>query len=178
MFRLFTRSLRSQKAAARTVSLRLERLEDRLSPSGLGFPPPLPPPNPTLPSETVTMNVTYDPNKQVTLTGHLSNSMGAIANQAINFGGAVNGAATTDAQGNYSVTLTASQLGQVTAASSDGKSNTATATLASQVPTISSFTATSEGDSVWELKALSPVLHARRSREPGRHPGPGWRKST
>ncbi|HWG44888.1 MAG TPA: hypothetical protein VN688_19095 [Gemmataceae bacterium] len=150
MFDLFTRSPRSQKAAARTVSLRLERLEDRLSPSGLGF--SLPPPNPTLPSETVTMNVTYDPNKQVTLTGQLSNSMGAIANQTINFGGAVNGTATTDAQGNYSVTLTASQLGQVTAASSDGKSNTATATLASQVPTISSFTATCEGNSVWEFE--------------------------
>ncbi len=144
MFSLLTRSPRTRKPTSRCVSLVLERLEDRLSPSTGGGPNPPPPP-----SENVTMNVTYDPNKQVTLTGQLSGAMGGIANQTINFGGAVKGTATTDAQGNYNVTLKASQLGQVTAASADGQSNTATSMLASQAPTISSFTATCEGGGVW-----------------------------
>ncbi len=101
--------------------------------------------------EMLTMNVTYDPNKQVTLSGQLSGPSGALANQTINLGGVVNGTATTDANGDYSVTLTVSQLGQVTAASADGLSNTATATLTSQAPTIMSFDATCEGGGVWEF---------------------------
>jgi hypothetical protein len=97
------------------------------------------------------MSVTYDPNRQVTLSGQLSGSSGPIANQAINFGGVVQGSAVTDSQGNYSVTLSVSQLGQVTAASADGKSNTATATLMSGMPMIMGFEAINEGGGVWEF---------------------------
>jgi hypothetical protein len=99
----------------------------------------------------VSVNVTYAANKQVILSGNLMVQSGSNANQTINLGGAVSGTATTDSQGNYSVTLTASQLGQVTAASADGLSNTATATLMNGTPSIMSFNAIAEGGGVWEF---------------------------
>jgi hypothetical protein len=94
----------------------------------------------------LTMNVTYVPNKQVTLSGHLTspNNVG----QVIQFGGVVNGTTTTNAQGNYSATLKVFQLGQATAVEANGQSNTCTATLVSQIPNIT-FTATPEGNGVW-----------------------------
>jgi hypothetical protein len=42
-----------------------------------------------------------------------------------------------------------SQLGQVSASSADGRSNTVQSTLASQVPTISNFEAVCEGGGIW-----------------------------
>ena len=97
------------------------------------------------------MNVTYVQNKQVTLTGSLSSSSGPVTNQSINFGGVVKGTATTNAQGNYSVTLKASALGQVTATSADGLSNQATSTLVGGTPKINNFTAMPEGGGLWEF---------------------------
>ena len=137
MFDLLTRSPRTRKPVTRSVSLCLERLEDRLSPTG-GM-------------EMLGMNVTYVQNKQVTLAGSLSSPSGPVTNQTINFGGVVKGTATTDAQGNYSVTLTASALGQVTAASADGLSNQATYTLVGGTPVINNFTAIPEGGGLWEF---------------------------
>ena len=134
MFGLLTRSPRPRNTALRrSVRLTLERLEDRLSPSD-GFP------------HALSMNVTYVPNKQVTLSGHLTsqNNVG----QMIQFGGVVNGTTTTDSQGNYSTTLHVSQLGQATAVEANGQSNTCTAALVSQIPNIT-FTATAEGNGVW-----------------------------
>lgn len=148
MVGLWTRSPRPRKPVApRSVRLFLERLEDRLSPTSMLGPTPPPPPGP----ETLTMNVTYDPNKQVTLTGGLSNGSGPVANQTIYFNGAVQGTATTNAQGTYTVTLPAKSLGQVTAVSSDGLSNRATFNLASQTPTINNFDAVSLGNGYWKL---------------------------
>jgi hypothetical protein len=116
----------------------VEKLEDRLCPSGGG-------------GETVTLHVAYDAGRQVTLTGSLSNSLGPIANQTIDLGGVVNGTATTNSQGAYSVTLPVSSLGNVTAYSADGRSNTAQSTLVGGKPVISNFTAIPEGGGVWLL---------------------------
>lgn len=150
MFSLLRRSTRPRKPAVPQHGRPfLERLEDRISPAIFpgGGPPPPPPPGP----ETVSVNVTYDPNRQVTLTGQLSGQSGPLAYQGINLGGVVNGSTLTDSQGNYTITLGVSQLGQVTAASADGQSNTATATLVNGAPVISSFTATFEGGGMWEI---------------------------
>lgn len=134
MFAWFARSHRARATAApRSVCLRLEQLEDRLSPSTV---------------EYLSLNVTYQPNKQVVLSGQLTTPTGPVANQTINLAGAVNGSATTDAQGNYSVNLAASQLGQVRATSADGQAS-AMNVLQSGTPSISNFSATNEGGGLW-----------------------------
>jgi hypothetical protein len=92
------------------------------------------------------MTVTYIPNKQVTLSGHLTSSNNA--GQLIQFSGVVNGTTTTDFQGNYSATLNVSQLGQATAREANGQSNPCTAMLVSQIPNIT-FMATAQGNGVW-----------------------------
>lgn len=141
MLALLNRAPRTRKQrSARTTNLFLERLEDRLSPATIGA---------TAPAENLSLNVAYQQNKQVTLSGQLTGSSGAIANETINFSGAVTGTATTNSQGAYSVTLTASELGTVNAASADGNSNTAQYTLVSSTPTITSFQAKSEGSGLW-----------------------------
>ncbi len=132
MFGLLTRSPQTRNAALRrSVRLTLERLEDRLSPTTM---------------DGLTMNVTYVPNKEVTLSGHLTspNNVG----QLIQFGGVVNGTTTTDSLGNYSATLKVSQLGQATAVEANGQSNTCTAALVSQMPNIT-FTATPAANGLW-----------------------------
>lgn len=132
MFGLLTRSPRPRKTALRrSVCLTLERLEDRLSPTTM---------------DGLSMTVTYDPNRQVTLSGHLASP--SNAGQVIQFGGVVNGSTITDAQGNYSATLKVAQLGQVTAVEANGQSNTVTAMLVSQIPNIT-FTATPAGNGLW-----------------------------
>jgi hypothetical protein len=97
------------------------------------------------------MHVTYDPNRQVTLSGSLSSSSGPIANQTISFGGVFSGTTTTNAQGNYSIKLTAESLGQVTASCANGLSNTARSTLVDGKPTINNFAAVSLGGGMWEF---------------------------
>jgi len=129
---------RSRRAAApvapRLIRLHLEPLEDRLSPSGM---------------EMLYMSVAYNPNKEVTLSGSLMTQTGPVANQAINFGGAVSGTTTTNSQGQYSVTLKATQLGQVTGVSADGLSNTAQLMLVGGAPVINNFTAICQGGGLW-----------------------------
>jgi hypothetical protein len=147
MLGLLHRATRTRKPLASPMtSLFLERLEDRLSPS-TGVGPPVPP----APSETVSLNVTYEQNKQVVLSGQLTNSSGPVAYEGINLSGSVSGSATTDSQGNYSVTLTATSLGVVSAASADGLSNIAQYTLVGGSPTISNFTADPLGGGLWEF---------------------------
>lgn len=137
MFSLLGRFRRSPKSVPpRSFRPQLERLEDRLSPSGF---------------EMLSMNVTYDPNREVTLSGGLFSMSGPVANQTVNFGGVVNGTATTNASGMYSVTLPVSQLGQVTAASADGLSNTMQASLVGGAPTIDRFVAMPQNNGYWML---------------------------
>lgn len=137
MFSFLRRSGRAHGSTTpRFFRPQLEPLEDRLSPSG---------------AEMLLMNVTYAPNKEVTLSGGLYSLGGPVANQAINFGGVVDGTTATNALGLYSVTLPVSQLGAVTAASADGLSNTVLTNLVSAVPTIARFAAISEGNGFWML---------------------------
>lgn len=149
MFALLNRTPRTQKPLTRqTANLFLEWLEDRLSPASID-PGPLPPPPPPPSMESLTLNVTYLQNRQVTLSGNLTGSSGAIPNETIDLSGAVSGTAVTNAQGAYSVTLTATTLGQVSAASADGMSNIADFTLVSGTPTITNFGAIAEGSGLW-----------------------------
>lgn len=140
MFDLLSRLTRARKSVPGCFTrLSLESLEDRLSPGMIGPPP----------GETITLNVTYLPNQEATFSGQLKNQAGPIANQAVNLTGAVNATATTNSQGNYSITLAVPQLGQENAASADGHSNTAQFTLAGGSPVISNFTAEAEGNGLW-----------------------------
>lgn len=142
MFGLLTRSSRNRKPLARpTTTLCLERLEDRLSPSGLGVPGPTP--------ETITLNVTYLQNKRATLSGQLTNQAGPVGNQAVNLTGVYKTTVTTDAAGNYSITVTIPKLGTEYAASADGKSNTAQFTLVGGSPVINNFTAIAQDGGLW-----------------------------
>lgn len=141
MFGLWSRSPRTRKPVARrTPTLCLERLEDRLSPSGASA---------VSGGELLTMNVTYLQGKQATFSGQLTNGSGAVANQSINLTGVVAATVTTNATGNYSITLKIPQLGTEYAASSDGLSNIAQFTLVGGSPAIGNFTAKAEGGGLW-----------------------------
>jgi len=144
MFELLSRASRTRKpVASRFARLFLERLEDRLSPVSIGPPPPL--------GESITLNVTYLPNREATFSGQLTGPSGAVANQTINLSGVVNGTATTNSQGDYSVTLAVPQLGQENAMSADGLSNIAQYTLVGGSPVVSNFEALSLGNGLWEF---------------------------
>jgi hypothetical protein len=100
MFGLLKRTPRRAAPSVRpvrTVRLGLEALESRYCPSA-----------------ALSVGVYYGPQTTVTLFGTLSGTS-TPAGQGITLSGEVNGSATTDANGNYSITLQASALGQVEA---------------------------------------------------------------
>lgn len=137
MFGLLTRSCRSRKALAhRTTMLCLERLEDRLSPSGAV-------------SDSLSMAVTYLQGKQATFYGQLSSPSGPIANATITLSGLVNATTSTNSQGNYSITLSIPKLGTEDAVSSDPKANEGLCEVVGGSPTISNFDAVAEGNGLW-----------------------------
>lgn len=145
MFGLLTRSSRARKSVTRrTTTLCLERLEDRLTPSGG-------PGSVGSGSEIISLDVTYQQGRQAIFSGQLTDASGPVANQAINLTGVVNATAITNSQGNYSITVSVPQLGTEYAASANGLSNTAQYTLVRGDLTISSFTATAEGNGLWLL---------------------------
>jgi hypothetical protein len=128
MFRLIHRPSHKQTLfSPRPVRLLLEPLEDRNSPS------------------TITLNVAYAANHHVILSGQVTaggwgaHTDGEWSGVTVQISGAASGSTKTDANGNYSVDLTASSLGQVQAKTADILSNTATATLTSNTPTIELF---------------------------------------
>jgi len=136
MFGLFTRSSRPRKRPARrTTTLSLERLEDRLTPSGTG--------------ECITLSVVYQSDKIATFQGTLTNPCKPYPGQTVNLTGAVNTGAATNAQGVFSVTVQVSKLGTVYAGSADGKSNTAKCTLVGGSPVVGNFKAVSVGSGMW-----------------------------
>jgi hypothetical protein len=63
--------------------------------------------------------------------------------------GAASGTATTDANGNFSVTLTATALATIYASTTDGLSNTASVLLADVAPTISNFAFTEDSSNLY-----------------------------
>jgi hypothetical protein len=123
---------RAPHARFSPVLFSVEYLEDRNAPS------------------TLSMDVTYLPNQQVTLSGSLSGADN-VANQMINIMGAAQGEATTDDSGNYSITLTASQLGAVTAQTADGASNVAQVNLVSNQVFVS-LGASCLGGGYWDIQ--------------------------
>jgi hypothetical protein len=136
MFGLFTRAARqAAPATTRFVRPTLEALEARDCPS------------------TITLSITgYAANKVVTAGGQVAdtpNPGGLTVN--LTLGGQAWCSTTTDANGNWSISATASSLGQITAATGDGQSNTASAMLTdSQRPVIDAFDCVSEGNQ-WVL---------------------------
>lgn len=125
MFRLLRRpSRRPSPPPRRPVRLSLEALEGRHSPS------------------TITLNmdlsVAYHANRSVTFSGQVTNTS-SPGGLTVQISGAASGTTTTDAGGNYSVTLTATSLGAVQAKTTDGTSNVATATLTAGTPEIENF---------------------------------------
>jgi hypothetical protein len=88
----------------------------------------------------VSLSVTYGEQRQVTLSGRVyDDSPGGLT---VRFSGVVSGTATTDSQGFFSVTLTASNLGMVSANVTDStmhQSNQASVTLVSAKPRFDSF---------------------------------------
>lgn len=119
MLGLFSRR-RRQSPPARPRSFRptLERLEARDCPS------------------TITLTAAVGSNNVVMLSGQVTGtpSPGGLTVQLT---GTANGYATTDASGNFRVTLQASGPGQESASTTDGQSNTATTMV--QMATIDDF---------------------------------------
>jgi hypothetical protein len=106
------------------VRLSLEALEGRHCPSTIIL--------------TMDLSVAYHANRSVTFSGQVTDtpSPGGLT---VQISGAATGTTTTDASGNYSVTLTATSLGVVQARTGDGLSNIATATLTAGTPDIQNF---------------------------------------
>jgi hypothetical protein len=87
---------------------------------------------------TLTLAVAQTGMRNVTLSGHYSDpNPGGVT---INFTGVCTGSAVTDANGNYSFNVTATGLGNVTAATRDSGASTQ-ATITDQAPTINNFQA-------------------------------------
>jgi hypothetical protein len=93
------------------------------------------------------MNVQYLPNRQVTISGQVSNT--SQLSEQIQITGAVKGTVTSNAQGFYSITLPVTQLGKVMVSDADPQSNIPSAVLVGAAPQITSFHAVCEGGGVW-----------------------------
>jgi hypothetical protein len=96
----------------------------------------------------LTMNLAYGANKTVILSGKVTDAQ--AGGMVVTFSGVVSGTATTDANGNYSVTLTPTALGQITATTTDVwglTSSAATVTVTNTAPTIT-LTAVQHGN-IW-----------------------------
>jgi hypothetical protein len=110
----------------------LEALEDRCCPT------------------TISLNITNQSGCQVMLSGHVDDlDPGGLT---VQLSGHYSGAATTDATGNYAVTVTASGLGAVYAVTTDRlgqTSNTAEADITCPPPRIVNFMAVRESGSTY-----------------------------
>jgi hypothetical protein len=105
---------------------------------------------------TVTnLNYTWGANKQVTITGTVNDAFPSGLTVYVGgapFGGGMGGSTTTGSQGNFSITLTASQLGQVVVGTTDQWGQTSAAAslkLADSTPTIANFTASQSLGHSW-----------------------------
>ena len=128
MFGLLTRKNKA-RPAARQARPRLETLEDRDVPS------------------TLTLNVTYGPGANITLTGTLSGTSN-LGNQQIVFGGVASGGILTNSAGTFAASTPISSWGTATAQTADGTSNVATANVTDSTPVIYQFWG-SQNAQVW-----------------------------
>lgn len=139
----------------RQARLSLEALETRYTPSSTStLTAPLvesaPAQTSTAVATSITLNVAYGTGHTVILSGQVTDV--SPAGLVVTFAGVVSGQATTDNNGNYQTTLTASALGDLSATvtGSDGVSQAvATATLQNAAPVISNFSAINGGNNIW-----------------------------
>ncbi|MGE0606824.1 MAG: hypothetical protein AB7O62_06830 [Pirellulales bacterium] len=112
----------------------------------------------TLTSSPPTINVGGEQaggGQYVTLSGMITDL--SPSGRTVTFGGVVSGTATTNSQGYYSVTLWASQLGQITATTTDvwGQvSNVAQFNLTNMPPVVSSFSAMEGQNEYWTFQGM------------------------
>jgi hypothetical protein len=103
--------------------------------------------NPSDANPFLTLSVTYGSQRQVTLSGQVYDE--SPGGRTVTFTGAASGSTTTDSQGYFSVTLTASMLGSVMATTTDAagqSSNAAQVQLQSSRPVIQGFTCSEQSD--------------------------------
>ncbi len=102
---------------------------------------------------TITLNRSYGANGSVILWGHVTDE--DAAGHTVTFTGAVLGTATTNNNGDFSLTTIYWSLGDVSASTTDcwgQTSNTATATLANAAPVITSFQAIHTSLNIWTFQ--------------------------
>jgi hypothetical protein len=125
-------SLRRPPSDNRAI-LRFERLEERVVANGA----------PVVDGFYV---MQYLPNKQVVVAGHVQDDMPGCT---VTFSGVASGMTSCNAQGQFQTTLTASQLGQITATARDFKGLTSAGvslTLTNYAPVIQNFQAVQNGN--------------------------------
>ncbi len=135
MLGLLTRSRRRTSPAPRSFRPCLERLETRFSPASLS------------------MNYAYGTGNNVTISGQLTGASND-ANQVIGISGyGANTQTTTDANGNYSVTVPVTQLGTVSAvAMVNGQQQASNSvTINPAAPQITNFVAIEEPNGYYEF---------------------------
>jgi hypothetical protein len=110
----------------------------------------------------ITLNLTYNTQKSVTLSGTVVDSS-SVAGLTVTFAGEVASTTTTDSNGNFSLTTDAQGLGTVSASAVDTaqrQSNVAKVIINVAAPVISNFTATEGAEQVFtftgDVSAQSP----------------------
>ncbi len=104
---------------------------------------------------TITVDYIWDTTaKTVTVFGTVTDELPDLTN--VTFSGAVTGTATVDAEGNFSATLQASEIGQITATFLDqwGQSASDSVTLQNNKPTISDFQAVPAGGNYFTISGF------------------------
>lgn len=114
----------------RHARLRLEYLEDRCVPAD------------------ISMNVSYNTGKSITISGQLTNHADP-GFQMISIGGVALGTALTDQNGNYSITLEADELGDVTVQAMDESTDVEQFTLTDVAIGLYSFTGVEGTNRFW-----------------------------
>jgi hypothetical protein len=146
MFGLLRRSVRRPPASPSRARPLLERLEARDCPVGpvvVGVP-------------SITLNVAYGTSHNLILTGTVTDNLpdadGVLpASLTVSFGGIVNGAVNTDANGNFKATLHADNPGKITASFTDLFNRTASTdvTLNNTGPVIADFKGVAGAGNIW-----------------------------
>ncbi|HVS37728.1 MAG TPA: hypothetical protein VMS17_19355 [Gemmataceae bacterium] len=137
MFGLLFRS-RRPTASSRSAAFqpRLEQLESRFCPS------------------TITLTVTATASTmQVAVSGQVTNTSNP-GGLTVLLSGVTGGTLTTDANGNFSGTLTASGQGQANAATSDGQSNIATANVTDPATVMTDLGAEDGPTDIWTFSGV------------------------
>jgi hypothetical protein len=99
---------------------------------------------------TITLTIAYGPQRSVILAGKVTDE--SPGGRPVTFTGAASGTALTNADGTFSVTLVATQLGNVQAVTTDVwglSADAAVVTVANTAPVISDFTGNRGSGNVW-----------------------------